>query len=249
MGTPTMDVPTPGVADAPPLRRFTHPRQTAAAGERRFARAFESRLFPVLRYSRDRALELLDAHKPDLAAVVAVVESDPGLCLAVLGAANRSSRRGKRGIASISQAVGVLDPDELRMVTVAMPTFGLLGDGVRPNPRAEEFRLHALATQHLAAQLRARTGIGSREELVVSSLLHDIGKLPLLDAHARYEQLASLPGTPEQRLALERRHIGLDHATAGSLVARRLGLPRRLSAVIERHHADDARGDAGVIRF
>src|SRR4051794_22304027 len=114
MGTPAMDVPTPGVADAPPLRRFTRPRQaTAAAGERRFARAFESRLFPVLRYSRDRALELLDAHKPDLAAVVAVIESDPGLCLAVLGAANRSSRRGKRGIASISQAGGGLHPGEL----------------------------------------------------------------------------------------------------------------------------------------
>jgi putative nucleotidyltransferase with HDIG domain len=230
------------------LRRFARDREPQLE-TRRFARAFDPRLFPALWQSRDRVLELMGGNQPDLAAVVSAVESDPGLTLTVLRAANLSSKRRGRAVASVSHAISVLSPGELEAAARAVPVFGLFGLGAVQDSRAEEFRLHALETQRVAAHLRARTGVGTREELVVSSLLHDVGKLALLDAHERFGEICSLPGTPGQRLALERRHLGLDHATAGSLVVRRLGLPSRLAAVIERHHADDAHGDAAVIRL
>jgi putative nucleotidyltransferase with HDIG domain len=250
MGTSVPELPVRSMRQSPqsPVQRFARESTAPSPHERRFARAFESQLIPALRQPRDRLLELLEAELPDLGAVISTIESDPGLTVAVLRAANLKAERRDRAIASISNAVGALSRPKLRAVAGAMPTFGLFGDGGGGAPRAEEFRLHALATQRVAAHLRRETGLGTREELVVSSLLHDIGKLALLDAHERYGELISLPGTPEQRLALERRHVGLDHATAGSLLIRRLGLPARLGAVIERHHAEDARGDAGVIR-
>ena len=55
--------------------------------------------------------------------------------------------------------------------------------------------------------------------------------------------------TPEERLRAERRELGLDHALAGGVLIRRWGLPERLAATVERHHAADADGDAAVIRL
>ena len=55
--------------------------------------------------------------------------------------------------------------------------------------------------------------------------------------------------TPEERLAKERRELGVDHALVGGVLARRWGLPRSIASVIERHHADDAEGEAALIRL
>ncbi len=55
--------------------------------------------------------------------------------------------------------------------------------------------------------------------------------------------------TPEERIHRERRELGVDHALVGGVLARRWGLPSRLAAAIERHHSDDADGEAALIRL
>jgi DNA-binding NarL/FixJ family response regulator len=40
----------------------------------------------------------------------------------------------------------------------------------------------------------------------------------------------------------------MDHTTVGGVLARRLGLPTCVATLIERHHADDAEGDAAVLK-
>src|SRR4051794_14887696 len=74
------------------LRRFGRPGEPGL-DKRRFARAFDSRMFPALSQSRDRVLELLETRPPDLAAVVSAVEADPGLTLTMLRSANLSPKR------------------------------------------------------------------------------------------------------------------------------------------------------------
>jgi DNA-binding NarL/FixJ family response regulator len=41
----------------------------------------------------------------------------------------------------------------------------------------------------------------------------------------------------------------VDHGLVGGVLARRWGLPNRLSSAIERHHSADAEGEAAVIRL
>ena len=53
----------------------------------------------------------------------------------------------------------------------------------------ERFRLHALATQRAADRLAAAVNYGHRDRLLVTAMLHDVGKLVLLHAY---------PGYPEQ---------------------------------------------------
>ena len=90
----------------------------------------------------------------------------------------------------------------------------------------ERFRLHALATQHAADRVAAEVGYEDRDRLMVTSLLHDVGKLVLMHAYPGYPaQVHRGARTPEERIHQERRELGVDHALVGGVLARRWGLP------------------------
>ena len=116
----------------------------------------------------------------------------------------------------------------------------------------EHLRLHAIATQlavpsdRIAREVRYK----HRDRLMVTALLHDIGKLVLADAYPGYP--GSIYGdarTPEERVLRERRELVVDHALVGGALARRWGLPDAIATGIERHHSEEARGDAAFVRL
>jgi putative nucleotidyltransferase with HDIG domain len=114
----------------------------------------------------------------------------------------------------------------------------------------ERFRLHAVATQRAADRLAREIGYEDRDRLMVTSLLHDIGKLVLIHAYPGYPaQVHGEARTPEERIQRERRELGVDHALVGGVLARRWGFPRSIASVIERHHAEDAEGEAALVRL
>ncbi len=93
-------------------------------------------------------------------------------------------------------------------------------------------------------------GYEHRDRLMVTSLLHDIGKLVLVHAYPGYpRQVHGEARTPEDRLQRERLELGVDHALVGGVLARRWGLPRSLAQVIEHHHADNGEGEAAIVRL
>jgi DNA-binding NarL/FixJ family response regulator len=55
--------------------------------------------------------------------------------------------------------------------------------------------------------------------------------------------------TPEERIHRERRELGVDHALVGGVLARRWGLPKSVASIIERHHSEDATGEAAFVRL
>ena len=117
-------------------------------------------------------------------------------------------------------------------------------------PQPERFRLHAVATQRAADRLARELDYEDRDELLCSALLHDIGKLVLIHAYPGYPgQIHGEARTPEERVHRERRELGVDHALVGGVLARRWGLPNRLATAIERHHSDEAEGEAALIRL
>jgi putative nucleotidyltransferase with HDIG domain len=218
---------------------------------RRLTAAFEAlEVFPVMVESRNRVLRLFENGEPSTSDVVTAVESDAALAVTVMRLANAVDGRHKGRVESAVQGVEVLSPRTVHSIASRARTFDFFERTAVWHGIPERFRLHAIATQRAADRLAREIGYDQRDRLMVSSLLHDIGKLVLVQAYPGYpRQVHGDARTPEDRLQRERRELGVDHALVGGVLVRRWGLPRSLASVIERHHAEDAEGDAALIRL
>jgi putative nucleotidyltransferase with HDIG domain len=218
---------------------------------RRLTAAFEAlEAFPALAESRNRVLRVVRAERSSVGEVVAAVESDVSLVITVLRIANRSAQRKRGKIAGIPEAVEILTPEGVETLAARTATFDFFERTPGWDLMPERFRLHAVATQSAADRLARELDYDGRDELLCSALLHDIGKLVLSHAYPGYPaQIHGPARTPEDRLHRERLELGVDHALVGGVLARRWALPNRLALAIERHHADDAEGEAALVRL
>src|SRR3954449_6843455 len=218
---------------------------------KRLTAAFEAlEVFPALAESRDRLLALVGEEHPSTADVVRAIESDVALVIAVMRLANgvESPRRG--AVESIVSAVEVLSPESVRALATNTETFEFFERARTWDAAPERFRLHAVAVQRAADRLAAQAGYAHRDPLLVTALLHDVGKLVLMHAYPGYPKQVHGPArTPEERLHYERRELGVDHAQVGGVLTRRWNLPKSVASAIERHHSDDAAGDAAFVRL
>jgi putative nucleotidyltransferase with HDIG domain len=231
---------TPPAANVKPIR----PTATEAAGAqrrhneghgRRLTAAFEAlENFPALAESRDRLLRLVTADRISPGDVVAAVESDVALVISVLRLANQVEGRTRGRVESVVEAVELLSPEAVQGLAARARTFDFFERSSVWDAAPERFRLHGVATQRAADRLAIEAGYEYRDRLMVTALLHDIGKLVLMH---------------EERIHRERRELGVDHALVGGVLARRWGLPKSVASVIERHHSDDAVGEAAFVRL
>jgi putative nucleotidyltransferase with HDIG domain len=217
---------------------------------RRLTRAFEAlEAFPALAESRARLVSAIAGDHVAVADVVAAVESDVALVISIMRLANQAPEcRGR--IETVAAALEVLGHDRLLAFANEMETFDLF-EGARVWDAAPgRFRLHALATQRAAERVGAEIGYRDRERLMLTSLLHDIGKLVLIHAYPGYPANVHMDArTPEERIHRERRELGVDHALVGGVLIRRWGLPSSIATPIERHHNPNAQGEAALLRL
>jgi HD-GYP domain-containing protein (c-di-GMP phosphodiesterase class II)/DNA-binding CsgD family transcriptional regulator len=161
------------------------------------------------------------------------IESDIGLTVAVLRAAQR---RSQAPIAGVPGAVALLTSEEIRDAITALPTVAF--------PWQTKFEALLLrCASHAQAVARATDRIAqilqpfARDELVAAAVLHDVGKLPLALISPDFAAPPAVRLTPEQALRQERRELGLDHASLGGLLTERWGLPSALVAAVAGHHS------------
>jgi putative nucleotidyltransferase with HDIG domain len=244
---------------APPTSAKTVPTDPYAAREhhhneghgRRLTAAFEAlEGFPMLVESRNRVLRLFEAGEPSTGDVVAAVEADVALAVAVLRLANQLEGRTRGRVESAVKAIEVLSPRTVHAIASRARTFDFFERTALWQGIPERFRLHGVATQRAADRLARELDYEARDRLMVTALLHDIGKLVLVHAYPGYpRQIHGEARTPEDRIQRERRELGVDHALVGGVLARRWGLPSSIASVVERHHAEDCEGEAAIVRL
>jgi putative nucleotidyltransferase with HDIG domain len=234
----------------PPLSAATAAPEARGHG-RRLTLAFEAlEAYPALVESRNRLLRIVRDERSSRGDVVAAVESDVALAIAVMRIANTRPSPRRTKIASVTEAVELLSEPGVESLAHRVSVFDFFERTPTWEGAPERFRLHAVAAQRAADRIARETGFPDRDELLVSALLHDIGKLVLTHAYPGYPvQVHANARTPAERLHAERRELGVDHALVGGVLARRWGLPARLAMAIERHHAEDAHGEAAHVRL
>jgi HDOD domain/Bacterial regulatory proteins, luxR family len=231
----------------------TSSRSTEAQGRRAgrgrvLAAAFdEAERQPALTESRDQALDRVNRGAPP-PEVAAAVEADVGLTCAVV----QPRASWSAGIGSQASSTGSSDSGGGRWspscasyppTTSSTATAGSLCHPTSSGCMLWRFR-------GWRTKVAEVSGIGDRAELALASSLHDIGRPVLSRLHPGYaERFDRHIAPPDDRIAEERRELGIDHALVGGVLTRRWGVHARVAEAIERHHTRQAEGMAAVIRL
>jgi putative nucleotidyltransferase with HDIG domain len=215
------------------------PQMSARGVGRVMARVQE---LPAFVPACDHALAALDAGNAGFTDLVASIESDTGLTVAVLRRAQRLTTR--RAIANVPEAVTKLSAEQIRELIEEVPRAPFPWRTTQ-EALIQDMRVHGQTVALAADRLAAEIGFEDHEDLFTAALLHDVGKvvfaLAIGDANWCVDTRRT---TPEQRIREERRLATLDHAGLGAVLAERWGLPERLSQAIGGHHRSDA--EAGL---
>ncbi len=193
---------------------------------------------PAFAPACDHALGAIDVGNAGLSDLISAVESDMGLAVAILRAAQSVPTR--RPIANIPDAVTKLGPDGVRAAVDEVPRAAFPWRTTQ-EALVQDLRVHGQTVALAADRLAEEVGFEAREDLFCAALLHDVGKLVFALAVGDADWCADTRRTtPEQRIRDERRLATLDHACLGAVLAERWGLPEHLSAAIGGHHRSDS---------
>ncbi len=221
----------------------------AGAGGKRLAAAFDAvSELPALAEARRRLVRICDRQAAAPGDIADVVESDAALAIAVMRAANNGNGPSGR-TSGVREAIEALRPDGVQALAAALDTYDVLEHPGLWSDRHERFRRHGVAVRNAAERIGEVTRLPQRDELAIAALLHDVGKLVLIELYGDQPPVGGPGENPEDRVRRERRELGIDHALVGAVLIRRWGLGGAAATAVERHHAHDAEGHAAAIRL
>jgi HD-like signal output (HDOD) protein len=184
-----------------------------------------------------------DSSADDVAKVIA---TDPAVSTNVLRIVNSAYYGLQVRVSSIGLAVSIMGFSMTKKVALKAAVFSVFGKS-RAQVRHVDpvgFWKHSVFTAVAARALgmeSPRFGASHAEDLYICGLLHDIGKLILVEkATAEYERVlaeAARSGRPE--VEVENEFLGFTHADVGSVLGVKWFLPEDLTIAIRYHHAPD----------
>ncbi|MCP5119930.1 MAG: HDOD domain-containing protein [bacterium] len=194
-----------------------------------------------------RVLELLATQEPSAAEVANALELDSAFCAKILQTANSPLLGLPREVKTIQHAITLLGNERIRAATLTVAIRGYMMKRV-PKTALRPVWRHSMAAAMIAEQLAPRCSL--RSELGYSvGLLHDIGRLAQIAAHAgkylRFIDAAKHHGGDV--LSLEREHFGADHCELALALAQIWQLPDDLALAATRHHSDPREQEPTVV--
>jgi putative nucleotidyltransferase with HDIG domain len=201
------------------------------------------RSLPPLPASAARLLEIAGDPDADLKEVARVIELDQTLTARVLRAANSALYGVPRRVQTVQQATVLLGRDAVVNLALGISVMALRS-GVKqdtwPFPPADFWR-HSFGVATLAHHLAKRIPGVSPDEAFVAGLMHDIGKLVLLEhfgeVYAQVVMAAQYGAKP--LFMLEQDVLDTDHAVAGHALCLHWKIPATITRAISEHHDEN----------
>ncbi|WP_054030150.1 HDOD domain-containing protein [Desulfatitalea tepidiphila] len=186
--------------------------------------------------------------------VARVVNKSPSLSAVLLKLVNSAFYGFPSKIDRISRAVTIIGTKQISGIALGICVMNAFKDIPREFLDVRDFTRHSLACGIVARILAALKNIKDTEQLFVSGLLHDIGKLIVFKYypdHAR-EAIHSARSSDRCLYQAEREILGLNHTQIGRHLIRKWRLPDELEANIVHHHTPSKSPDptkAGIIQL
>lgn len=190
----------------------------------------------VLRLTEDTTVPMSEVSQ--------IIEKDPALTAKLLKISNSPYYGMRQVVGTLKLALVILGTQEVRNIVMGVAVIdGLRDSRTEELLKSDDFWKHSVLVGGFAKQLGNYLELGLQGEDFVSGLLHDIGKLVLLqqlydeyEALYRKSRLLQLP-----LVELEREAFGFDHADAAAALARHWNLPETLADAVWCHHPREDR--------
>ncbi|MEI9951804.1 MAG: HDOD domain-containing protein [Pseudomonadota bacterium] len=190
------------------------------------------RPFPVV---ARQVLSLLGDEDYRTADLEGVILKDPALSATFLRIANSALYRTLVPCESVLMACARLGRNTVREIVVGVATMDMFRD---VKSRGATIRNHCAGTAAIARALADEWRLRSGDQLFLTGLLHDIGKL--LCMQAGIESYDGLPpdalDSPDCLHLVERERLGYDHAVLGAHVLSSWKIPEPIAQVVALHH-------------
>ncbi len=188
--------------------------------------------FPVV---AQRIIALLSDTYFSVGEVSTAIKADPSLAASVLRMANSAFFSSSKAVASIDQAFVRLGANTVTEVVSAVATMGLFEDvgGI-----GKQIRDHSSATAAVVQVLVKEFASRHAKGMFLSGLLHDVGKLLLIESGETIYDADNLGEAlePDQTHLKERRALGYDHAVLGGQVLWQWKMADPVPQIVAWHH-------------
>ncbi len=184
--------------------------------------------------SAQRVMELASKPDYDVSEVVRAVQSDPAFSARLLGIVNSAAFSLGVPCKSVAQAVSLLGGGGLRETAAT----AIVADFFRDKSKLGQAVLdHSTGVAILARFMAARFRL-SPEDMFTAALLHDLGKIMMLQYGDRgYAALVEKSqGHPDTLHLEERNRFGFDHAVLGGHMFNVWKIPEPFPRLIAWHH-------------
>lgn len=187
---------------------------------------------PVFSAVAYRAIGLLKNIETNLSDVESLIDADQALAGHIIGAANSAAVSPRTRVKSVRQAVVRIGMEAARHIVCAALLRKLF-----ESKHSRALWNHSLDVAESAASLATRSGLVNREEAFLAGLMHDVGKLVILNlpmAGVECRDRLARSGCPDP--IIERIVLGEDHASIGARVLRNWRFAECIASAVESHH-------------
>jgi putative nucleotidyltransferase with HDIG domain len=211
---------------------------------------------PTLPRTILRITELVNNPKSSAKDLARVITDDQVLTARLLKLVNSSFYGFPQRISTVTGAIVLLGFDAIRNLLLTTSVFDVFSrKDIQGRLKQEEFWDHSLACAVGAKVIANHIRKDKVEELFVSGLLHDIGKIvEMMFLPEEFNRITTL--VDERRILMcqaEAEVLGYTHAEIGKLLAEKWNLPPKLISIISHHHEPGAAGaftlDAAVVHL
>ncbi len=184
-------------------------------------------------------VESLNDDSMSVAKLATVLDKDPGLSVKLLRMVNSPHYGLANKVDSVQRAISLLGTDELRKLSLGrslIKDFAGISEGLLDS---EQFWRHSIRCGLFAKNIAQMIGANNPQQYFTGGLLHDIGRLTMIERmpDLYYEAILQAREKQQSMHRAEQEILKLDHALVGQFLGERWGLDTPLLRMIAGHHS------------